>query len=267
MASASRDQSKGLTVPGNADTLDPYQLMAVLGKKVIHPGGQRSTEELFAIARLEPTDRVLEVGCGVGTTAIAVAARFGAQLTAVDVDPMMIELAGENVRKAGCADQVRVLQADILNLPFEAGEFDCVLVEAVTMFVDRPQALSEILRVVKPAGRVLDHEFIWRTRPPKKVQDCFASQLCPGVTFDTVEEWVSLYQNAGLSDIQTVTGPFAMMTAPGFLRDEGILNTLAIWGRMFSRRAYLRRMMWLMPKMLTVRPYLGYVILAGTKAS
>jgi glyoxylase-like metal-dependent hydrolase (beta-lactamase superfamily II) len=39
--------------------------------------------------------------------------------------------------------------------------------------------------------------------------------------FDTVEEWRRIYAGAGLSDIQTTGGPFAMMTARGFLADEG----------------------------------------------
>jgi hypothetical protein len=36
------------------EQLDPYALMAVLGKRVIHPGGRRSTEQLLARADLRP---------------------------------------------------------------------------------------------------------------------------------------------------------------------------------------------------------------------
>src|SRR5206468_5976330 len=47
------------------EQLDPYALMAVLGKRVIHPGGRRSTEELLARADLQSGQQVLDVGCGV----------------------------------------------------------------------------------------------------------------------------------------------------------------------------------------------------------
>src|SRR5207237_3671506 len=56
--------------------LDPYSFLAVLGKRVIHPGGRRSTEELFSLAQLQPGQRALDVGCGVGTTAIQMARRY-----------------------------------------------------------------------------------------------------------------------------------------------------------------------------------------------
>ena len=48
------------------EVLDPYMLMAVLGKRVIHPGGKLSTEELFRRADFATGQRVLDVGCGVG---------------------------------------------------------------------------------------------------------------------------------------------------------------------------------------------------------
>lgn len=50
--------------------LDPYKFMAVIGKRVIHPGGRVSTESLLARAAITADTRVLDVGCGVGTTAI-----------------------------------------------------------------------------------------------------------------------------------------------------------------------------------------------------
>ena len=61
------------TVPLDAEAvmdLDPYSFLAALGKKVVRPGGHRSTEELFSLANFTRDDRVLDVGCGVGTTGI-----------------------------------------------------------------------------------------------------------------------------------------------------------------------------------------------------
>lgn len=44
--------------------LDPYKFMAIIGKRVIHPGGRASTEALIAHAEINATSRVLDVGCG-----------------------------------------------------------------------------------------------------------------------------------------------------------------------------------------------------------
>src|SRR5205807_86432 len=51
------------------DQLDPYAFFAVLGKRVIHPGGRAATDELIRRADFRADQRVLDVGCGVGTTA------------------------------------------------------------------------------------------------------------------------------------------------------------------------------------------------------
>ena len=67
--------------------LDPYKFMATIGKRVIHPGGRVSTEALLARARITAASQVLDVGCGVATTAIEIARRYGAQVTAVDIAP------------------------------------------------------------------------------------------------------------------------------------------------------------------------------------
>ena len=53
--------------------LDPYKFMALIGKRVIHPGGRASTEALLTRAQITQSSRVLDVGCGVGTTAIEIA--------------------------------------------------------------------------------------------------------------------------------------------------------------------------------------------------
>jgi 2-polyprenyl-3-methyl-5-hydroxy-6-metoxy-1,4-benzoquinol methylase len=57
--------------PAKIERLDPYAFMAVIGKRVIHPGGRVATEQLLKRALITPQSRVLDAGCGVGTTAIA----------------------------------------------------------------------------------------------------------------------------------------------------------------------------------------------------
>src|SRR5712692_4853852 len=92
-------ESNSLTA-SEIEALDPYALMAVLGKRVIHPGGRRSTEELLRLGGLRPEHRVLDVGCGVATTAVAIARRFGAKVTAVDIAPLMLDRARRYVGEA-----------------------------------------------------------------------------------------------------------------------------------------------------------------------
>jgi len=111
---------------------------------------------------------------------------------------------------------------------------------------------------------VLATEFCWRKPPTAQAREIFLGQVCPGLQFDSVEEWVRIYADAGLTDVRTETGPFAMMTARGMLADEGP-HAVAIAARVMSRPAYARKMAWLMPRMSRAVPYLGYIVVEATK--
>jgi len=246
-------------------SLDPYKFMAVIGKRVIHPGGRVSTEALLGKAAIGVQSRVLDVGCGVATTAMEIGRRFGAHVTAVDIAPLMLERAAANVRASGLADRVTVCEGDICDLAYSDESFDVVIAEAVTMFVDRKRAAAELARVCAPGGRVLATEFCWRQPPSALAREVFLGQLCPGMSFDTVQEWLAIYASAGLVSLAAQSGPFEMMTPRGFLADEGLGGSLAIMGRVAARPAYARKMAWLMPRMAKAVPYLGYVLITGEK--
>jgi ubiquinone/menaquinone biosynthesis C-methylase UbiE len=245
--------------------LDPYVFMAVIGKRVIHPGGRAATETLLEHAAIQAGDKVLDVGCGVATTALMVAQRFGADVTAVDIEPLMLERAEAAVRTAGAEDKVDVQHGDILALDFPDDSFDVVIAEAVTMFVDRTKAARELVRVCRPGGRVLATEFMWRRPPSEEAREIFLGQVCPGLRFDTRADWVRIYEEAGLENLQVDEGPFEMMTPKGFVADEGAARMFAIMGRVMTKPAYLRKMAWLMPRMRRAVPYLGYIVVAGRK--
>jgi SAM-dependent methyltransferase len=245
--------------------LDPYKFMAVIGTRVIHPGGRASTESVLRRSGITTSSRVLDVGCGVATTAVEIATRYGAHVTAAAISPVMLERAEANVRAAGVGDRVRVEHADILDLPYEHSAFDVVIAEAVTMFVDGPRAAAELARVTRPGGRVLATEFFWRQPPTPEAKEIFLGQVCPGLELGTVEDWVRIYASSGLSDLDTETGPFEMMTAHGFLGDEGFARCLVIMGSVASGPAHMRKMAWLMPRMAKAIPYLGSIVVAGKK--
>src|SRR4030081_2871643 len=197
---------------GEVEHLDPYAFFAVLGKRVIHPGGRAATDELIRRGDFQAGQRLLDVGCGVGTTAIRIARGFGATVTAVDIAPLMLERTADHVYRAGLSEQIAVEDGDICRLRFADRSFDRVVAEAVTMFVDRPRAARELVRVCKPGGRVLATEFYWRRPPTAAAKEIFLGQVCPGLRFDGIQEWVDIYGQAGLTELRTATGPFEMMT-------------------------------------------------------
>lgn len=244
---------------------DPYLLFGLLGKQVIHPGGRKATEELLQLAELAPGQRVLDIGCGAGTTAIEIAKRFGLNVTAADISADMRDRAIANVEAAGVRDRVSVEAADICALPYPDGRFDRVVAEAVTMFVDRDQAIRELVRVCRPGGLVLATEFHWRRPPTPRARQAFLGELCPGMLFETVEDWLDRYGSAGLADLQVRTGPFEMMTARGFLSDEGLGNAVRFMARAMTNGTARRRMTWIVPRISRAVSYLGYVVVRGRR--
>jgi ubiquinone/menaquinone biosynthesis C-methylase UbiE len=94
--------------------------------------------------------RVLDVGCGPGTVLAQLTRAFGVEGVGIDASPEMIEVAR---RDAPGVHQLQVGRAE--ELPFAGGSFDAVLMRLVVHHLDRPEAFSELLRVLRPDGRLV----------------------------------------------------------------------------------------------------------------
>ncbi len=117
----------------------------------LHPGGLASTRSLLEAARLSPGDRLLDIGCGLGASARLAAATFGLRVDAADASAPVIGRA--RVR----SDEARIkwTVAGLPDLPFEDATFDAVLAECVLSTIDRPAALAELARVLRPGGSLI----------------------------------------------------------------------------------------------------------------
>lgn len=110
--------------------------------------GTSAEEVVFEAVREANPTRVLEVGCGTGELAERVRDELRAEIIAVDISPRMVELTLERGIEA------RV--ADVQQLPFEDGDFDCVVAAWVLYHVpDVDRSLAEIARVLRPGGRIV----------------------------------------------------------------------------------------------------------------
>ncbi len=99
-----------------------------------------------------PVGRILDVGCGTGSTSLALARR-GAHVTGIDPSAPMLAAARARMAQGGAAAEF--IQADAGTHGFAPGRFDAVVSRFGVMFFDDPvAAFANLRRATRPGGRL-----------------------------------------------------------------------------------------------------------------
>ena len=110
-------------------------------------------DHVVRVARIRAGERVLDVACGTGNTALAARAR-GAEVTALDLTPELLAVAREREAAEGLSG-IDWREGDAEDMPFEDASFDVVVSSCGLMFApDQQRVAGEVARVTGPGGRV-----------------------------------------------------------------------------------------------------------------
>lgn len=110
-----------------------------------------------AAAACGPDGTVLDICCGTGDLSRAILARRGRRVVACDFSPAMLAQARRKLARPGRA---AILQADALRLPLADGSVDAAASAfGLRNLADPAAGLAEMVRVVRPGGRVVVLEF------------------------------------------------------------------------------------------------------------
>jgi SAM-dependent methyltransferase len=156
-----------------------------------------------------PGDRVLDVGCGPGDVAIELSAVVGptGAVLGVDASEAMIDAARRRAAAAGSTAEFRV--ADARSLTIDDGAFDACRTERMLQWVpDIDRAAAELVRVLRPGGRLVVTDTDWRSFHIDRVEPDLveavrlAMQTLRGPGFDIGGRLLNLVRDLGLSDVR-----------------------------------------------------------------
>jgi SAM-dependent methyltransferase len=110
----------------------------------------------FSFGRLQPGERVLDVGCGAGTDSLIAALMVGptGHVTGIDMTPEMLAKARASADELGL-DHVEFVEGEAESMPFEDASFDVVISNGVIDLIpDKDAVFGEIFRVLRAGGRI-----------------------------------------------------------------------------------------------------------------
>jgi len=126
----------------------------------------------FTLGPIHPGEAILDIGCGAGVDTIIAARLTGpaGTVTGIDLTPEMLSRARENARLLG-VDNVTFQESSAEQLPFPDNRFDVVISNGVlNLVVDKPRALREIHRLLKPGGRFMVADEVLVGELPKETK-------------------------------------------------------------------------------------------------
>ena len=114
---------------------------------------QAVADHVVRSARIRTGERVLDIACGTGNTALMARAR-GAAVTGLDLTPELLAIARKRAAAADYAD-IAWKEGDAEDLPFPDGAFDAVVSSCGLMFApDQAKVAAEVARVTRRGGRI-----------------------------------------------------------------------------------------------------------------
>jgi len=152
----------------------------------LRPGGAELTRRIFELAPPVPTDRIIDIGCGRGTTLNMLHSQGFRQLFGVDRHPEFLQETG-----SGDAGDICRLCGDMTHLPIQDTSLDFLLCECAWNLSEQHISMREFARVLKPGG-VLALADIFHQQPVPgewPIESCLASARTIAETKGIVKQY------------------------------------------------------------------------------
>jgi len=175
----------------------------ISGKESAEEAVLNLTHLIASLASIQTGDRVCDIGCGYGATALTLNRAYGAKVTGMTVSPKQHRRA--ETAAAG-NDQVNFLLRDALQNGFDGDTYDVVIaIESSEHIADKPRLVTEAQRILRPGGRCViaawltcERPSLWQTR--HLLEPICAEGRLPSMA--SVTEYRIMFENAGFQNIE-----------------------------------------------------------------
>jgi ubiquinone/menaquinone biosynthesis C-methylase UbiE len=222
----------------HVDKADSENLVARLDAMHTLTAFQIYKQETFDLLCAQPGHHVADVGCGTGEDARAMASLVAPAGRAVGLDLSEAMLAQARTRHADVPGlSFQQASADAIDL--EDGALDAIRADRVLIHVPDPQAaLAEMIRVVKPGGRVVisepDMPGCWVASSDYATTDAIMRQIANScITPYLARDLMSMFRDAGLTDVSMAVRPVLALDAAtvGKILDfESVVKAMLSYG-------------------------------------
>lgn len=133
---------------------------------ILNPISDAKIDRLLALLDLPAGARVVDVGCGKAEVLVRLIERFGCSAVGVDTNPHFLAEARARAFDQGVAGQLELVEGDVTKTKLATETFDAALcVGATHAYGGLAPALKALCALVKPGGRIVVGEGLWRQKP------------------------------------------------------------------------------------------------------
>lgn len=170
------------------------------------PGSDESTiKALSMIGTLPQNAKVVDLGCGTGSSALILAQHLGLGVTALDLFPQFIDILRKRAKENKVADLIHGMVGSMEDLPFEDASLDLIWCEGAIYNIGFERGITEWSRLLKAGGHIAVTEPTWLTdKRPKEIED-FWNDAYPEV--ETMPMKIQKMMNAGFAPLGSFVIP------------------------------------------------------------
>lgn len=164
------------------------------------PGGTASTHKAIGMLGDLPEGlRVVDLGCGSGTSSLVLAETLNCDLTAIDIHQPFLDDLARRAAHHEIGDRITTVCADMADPPLVDASFDLVWAEGAIYLVGFEEGLRRWRRLLKPGGHIAVTHITWLTDDPPAETVEFWRNAYPTMT--TIEENLATLRATGFAPV------------------------------------------------------------------